>query len=149
MKEVWTYVLIFVLIAILMVGTMVAFGIYHQITSEPGHHQISIRATVNVRMPLVLSPDAQLGKNLYAQECQNCHGRMLEGSDKGPSLIVYDQTHHSDAVFTRAIQSGVPQHHWQFGDMPANPHLSDNEIKLIIGFIREVQHFNTHENNDE
>jgi Cation efflux family len=38
-----------------------------------------------------------------------------------------------------AARAGVRQHHWGFGDMPARPHLTDEQITAIVRFVREVQ----------
>lgn len=84
------------------------------------------------------------GAELYDQACASCHGTDLRGTDQGPSHLsqVYAPDHHPDASFRAAITQGSPAHHWTFGDMPPVEGLSEDEIDLIIGYIREQQEIN-------
>jgi mono/diheme cytochrome c family protein len=93
-----------------------------------------------VRMP-ALSDPGRNGKVAFDANCAQCHGPNASGSDNGPPLIhrVYHPGHHSDAAFARAVKSGVPQHHWRFGDMPPQPTVSDEQVAAIVRFVREVQ----------
>jgi hypothetical protein len=52
---------------------------------------------------------------------------------------VYHPGHHGDAAFALAIKIGVRQHHWRFGDMPAQPKVADEQVAAIVRFVREVQ----------
>jgi len=63
------------------------------------------------------------------------------GTDKGPSLrsIIYEPGHHSDESFHNAIINGARQHHWSFGDMPPVEGLSDEDVELVIAFVRAEQ----------
>ncbi len=81
------------------------------------------------------------GAALYEQSCASCHGSDLRGSDRGPSHLsqVYAPDHHPDASFRAAITQGSPAHHWQFGDMAPVAGLDDEEIDVIIAYIREQQ----------
>lgn len=81
------------------------------------------------------------GAALYAQSCASCHGSDLRGTDQGPSHLsqVYASDHHPDASFRAAITRGSPAHHWQFGNMAPVPGLNDDEIDVIIAYIREQQ----------
>lgn len=85
--------------------------------------------------------DSAAGKQLYQANCASCHGSDLRGTDKGPSHLskVYEPGHHSDDGFRFAIKNGARQHHWNFGDMPAIPGLSDDEIDSIIAYVRAQQ----------
>jgi mono/diheme cytochrome c family protein len=84
---------------------------------------------------------AASGKDLYVQKCAECHGANLEGTAKGPSHLsrIYEPSHHSDESFRRAITSGSPQHHWNFGPMKPVTGLSDADITAIIAFVRAQQ----------
>jgi mono/diheme cytochrome c family protein len=81
------------------------------------------------------------GAALYADNCASCHGDDLRGTSMGPSQlsIVYEPGHHPDDAFRSAVREGVPEHHWDFGPMPAVPGLDDDEITAIIAHIRSVQ----------
>jgi mono/diheme cytochrome c family protein len=82
------------------------------------------------------------GHETFQQRCAACHGEDLRGTNGGPSLlsIVYEPNHHSDEAFRRAIEQGSPQHHWNFGDMPAmGQGLSDEVVDEVIAYIRVVQ----------
>lgn len=81
------------------------------------------------------------GAAVYEARCASCHGDDLRGTDKGPSQlsIVYEPNHHGDDTYRSAIRNGVPQHHWGFGDMPAIEDISDDQIELVIAYIRSQQ----------
>lgn len=87
-------------------------------------------------------PNAELGSQLFEGNCIECHGMGARGSDKGPSLMdnVYHATQHADLSFHFAIRDGVRQHHWQFGDMPPQPHMTPEQVGHIIAYIRAEQH---------
>lgn len=88
-----------------------------------------------------LSDKAQTGQMVFNQNCAACHGLNGQGSDAGPPLIhpVYNPGHHSNKSFYRAVTQGVRQHHWQFGNMPPQPHVGFSELTYILAFVREVQ----------
>jgi hypothetical protein len=52
---------------------------------------------------------------------------------------VYVPSHHSDASFYLAVKRGVPAHHWNFGNMPALPHVTEAEVTQIIAYVRWLQ----------
>lgn len=81
------------------------------------------------------------GAELYGQSCASCHGGDLRGTPLGPPHLsqVYAPDHHPDASFRAAIAHGSPAHHWEFGDMPPVEGLDDEEIQLIIAYVREQQ----------
>lgn len=85
--------------------------------------------------------DPASGEALYRAHCAECHGADLRGTDKGPShlSVVYEPAHHSDAAFLLAVRKGARAHHWTFGDMPAVPGLSDDQVVEITAYVREVQ----------
>ena len=81
------------------------------------------------------------GATVYALRCASCHGEDLRGTTKGPSQlsIVYEPNHHGDDSYRSAIRNGVAQHHWGFGNMPAVEDITDEQIELVITYIRSQQ----------
>ena len=98
---------------------------------------------IDVKVP-VLSAIAQKGEAAYAKNCAACHGKNAGGSDQGPPLVydTYNPGHHADGAFYQAVRSGVRQHHWKFGNMPAQPNVSKAETRLIVTYVRELQRAN-------
>lgn len=78
------------------------------------------------------------GYELFQDNCARCHGAELEGTQQGPPLLhdYYKPSHHSDASFYRAIESGSPQHHWGFGAMPPVAGASEEQAEAIVEYIR-------------
>ena len=91
--------------------------------------------------PATEGVDLARGEQLFDNNCAVCHGVQGTGTTVGPPLVhvVYEPGHHPDEAFRRAVAEGVPQHHWDYGDMPAVPGLSDDEVEDIIGYVRELQ----------
>lgn len=91
-----------------------------------------------------LSAEAKNGKIAFETHCVQCHGINASGTDRGPSLIdrIYQPAHHGNFSFVRAVTLGVPQHHWLFGSMPAQPQVPRQEIDRTIVYIREIQQAN-------
>ncbi len=81
------------------------------------------------------------GEESYVRFCAACHGPDLRGTTLGPSFlsIIYEPNHHADFAFASAAKNGVPAHHWTFGDMPAIPGISDDEIAAVTAYVRSVQ----------
>jgi hypothetical protein len=52
---------------------------------------------------------------------------------------VYEPSHHADAAFLLAVQRGVSEHHWPFGDMPAVEGVDEAQVAAIVAFVRETQ----------
>ncbi len=96
--------------------------------------------TVDVTVP-ELSRVASAGKTAFDANCAQCHGDNAAGSESGPPLVhdIYNPGHHGDAAFYAAAKRGVRQHHWSYGNMPAQPQLSDEEMAAIIRYVRELQ----------
>ena len=89
----------------------------------------------------VVAPDADNGAALFAASCALCHGERGVGTQTGPPLVhqIYEPGHHSDDSFRNAMKNGVVSHHWNFGNMPARPELSDGDIEDIIAYVRAIQ----------
>lgn len=88
-----------------------------------------------------LSPQGTEGRRAYDKVCAACHGFHGAGTSKGPPLIhdIYNPGHHDDTAFVRAARVGVRQHHWRFGDMPAQPQVSADQLTAIVRYVREMQ----------
>lgn len=86
-------------------------------------------------------PVSDRGAQLFGQHCRGCHGPGARGTDKGPPLIhpYYVPGHHADYAFYMAVKNGVAQHHWQFGDMPAQPQLNPEQAADIVAYVRAIQ----------
>ena len=91
-----------------------------------------------------LSAKAQAGREVFDARCALCHGNNAAGSSQGPPLVhrIYEPGHHQDFAFRNAVRNGVMAHHWQFGNMPPVPGLSDNDIEQLICYVRELQRAN-------
>lgn len=98
---------------------------------------------VDVRIG-ALSESAQKGQLAFNRTCAACHGNNGEGSLKGPPLIhaLYNPGHHSNQSFNSAVRNGVQQHHWPYGDMPAQKGVGFSDMASIVKFVREVQQQN-------
>lgn len=85
--------------------------------------------------------DPAAGEALYANNCARCHGADLQGTENGPPHLdpVYEPGHHGDEAFRLAIARGAPQHHWDFGPMPAIDGLAEGEVDDIIAYVRQEQ----------
>ena len=81
------------------------------------------------------------GAEVYASSCASCHGADVRGTDEGPSFlsVVYEPNHHPDDSFRSAIANGSPQHHWNFGDMEPVEGLSDDNVEVVIAYVRAEQ----------
>lgn len=100
--------------------------------------------TVAVTVPSQLSPAAREGKAVFDETCAACHGANASGTEQGPPLVhdIYNPGHHADLAFARAVQQGVRAHHWRFGNMPAQPHVSEAEVERVVQYVRELQRAN-------
>ena len=95
-------------------------------------------------MPAELSAEGEAGEALFKANCMACHGERGAGTKLGPPLIhdIYNPGHHSDEAFYLAAAIGVRQHHWNFGDMPAQPQVRREDVELIVRYVRELQEAN-------
>jgi len=98
-----------------------------------------------VILPASLSESAQIGKRVFENSCAVCHGANAAGQNGvAPPLVhtTYRPGHHSDLAFVMAARNGAQAHHWEFGNMPPIPGLTDGDVKLIARYIRELQEAN-------
>ena len=112
--------------------------------STPGMTQKTGGPMVAVKLPQGLTSVAQDGKFLFERSCAACHGENAAGSGKGPPLVhrIYEPNHHGDQAFLLAARNGVRAHHWQFGNMPPRPEVSEPEMAAIVAYVRELQKAN-------
>ncbi len=91
-----------------------------------------------------LSAAAEIGKQAFDGNCARCHGANAAGTGNGPPLVhdYYHPGHHADGAFHLAVSRGVRQHHWNFGNMPAQPHVTEQQTRMIIRYVRELQEAN-------
>ncbi|NIJ43390.1 mono/diheme cytochrome c family protein [Parvibaculum indicum] len=116
----------------------VVIGAWRMFGEESGHS-----AKSDVVVP-PLSGDAALGKAAFDRNCAECHGGNASGTGKGPPLVhqIYNPGHHADEAFFRAAEYGVRQHHWPYGNMPAQPQVSHREVARIVEYVRALQKAN-------
>ncbi len=132
------------LMPILFIGVLLAgVGLAASQWFFPKDKATSSSSSIEVTVPN-LSAVALEGKIAFDASCARCHGKNGSGTNQGPPLIhdIYNPGHHSDASFVRAVKQGVRQHHWPFGNMPARPEVTDEELKAIIRYVRELQQAN-------
>ncbi len=133
-------------IVVLVIAVVVALlSVVLTSTDFKKEESVTAPATAPTTSPqpaaVVLSAQALAGMQPYNRSCASCHGEAGIGTKLGPPLMhkVYNPGHHADESFVRAVRNGVQQHHWQFGDMPPRPEVTDEEIALIVRFVRELQ----------
>ena len=119
------------------IGVIIGFGVFAMWRNAAHHPRTQIAEIV---VP-TLSAEARAGEAAFNENCVACHGRNGAGTEQGPPLIhdIYNPGHHADMAFHLAVQRGVPQHHWPFGNMPAQPQVSREDVDKIITYVREVQ----------
>ena len=55
---------------------------------------------------------------------------------------VYNSRHHPDRAFFIAATQGARAHHWQFGDMPPVDGVTEQQIGMIVEYVRAMQNEN-------
>ena len=100
---------------------------------------------VEVKLPVQLSANASIGKNVFDAKCAVCHAASAAGQEGvAPPLVhkIYEPSHHGDESFWIATQRGVRAHHWRFGDMPRIEGLARADVMMVVAYIRELQREN-------
>lgn len=118
-----------VLLILLSIVSFILVGCGEQ--GSKSDKQVSAQAAANPEM----------GKTIFSARCKSCHGKGGTGSNQGPPLVhkIYEPGHHADYSFYKAVASGVRSHHWRFGNMPAIPGVSPENVGHIIAYIRQEQ----------
>ena len=91
--------------------------------------------------PASYVPSMERGGFVFKQNCATCHGIDAKGGPTGPPLVhsIYSRDHHADLAIHWAVRDGVNQHHWHFGNMPPQKHVSPKRVSDIVLWIREMQ----------
>ena len=92
-------------------------------------------------MSVEVPQELATGEASYEANCAACHGTRGLGTEQGPPLvdIIYEPNHHADMAFFMAVDRGVRAHHWQFGDMPPLPNVTNEQVEAIVEYIRFLQ----------
>lgn len=99
------------------------------------------RDTLEHHERMKFTPLGIAGRDIYVEQCAMCHGRKGNGTKRGPSLLLetYNRTNLGKQSFHYAVSYGVPQQRWAYGDMPAFPRMSFNQVEMVERFVRELQ----------
>lgn len=80
------------------------------------------------------------GRIVFAARCARCHGRLAEGTARGPRLVGngdglrgLDETR-----FRRVVREGVPAGE-RHGGMPAFPDLPEAAVDGLLAFLRRIE----------
>jgi len=125
-------------ISLFVLVLALAGGLFFYIAANKTSPESTLPLAVKVPQ---LSFVAANGKVLFDANCASCHGANAAGSQYGPPFVhtTYNPGHHDDAAFYRAVQQGVPSHHWNFGNMPPRPNVTPAQVKAIVTYVRELQ----------
>ena len=117
-------------VAILLVAAAVGTVAYFGVQQVPQSNET-----------LVANAGGDDGEALFNANCAVCHGKEAVGTGNGPPLahIIYEPGHHADFAFQRAVQQGVRQHHWRFGNMPTISGLTEEQVSEITAYVRRLQ----------
>lgn len=120
-----------VLVSLVVILVAVLFFLVPKTTRQPGGTAALVGPNISLAK----------GRALFEQNCMICHGPGAQGTKQGPPLVhkYYEPNHHADAAFYLAVQRGVRQHHWNFGNMAPVPGVSRDEVTLIIAYVRDLQ----------
>jgi len=80
-----------------------------------------------------------LGGEVFADNCQTCHGEQARGGLAGPPLVheLYEDL--QDVDIRTAIGQGKPQENWEFAPMPPIPGVEAHEVDAVIAYVRAQQ----------
>ena len=132
--------------ALLIIAALVALALAGCSGTETAQHESPAN---NADIPPVvivpaLSEQAVAGQQAFNATCVLCHGVNAAGTNQGPPLVhqIYEPGHHADFTFRNAVSQGVSAHHWNFGNMPPVPGVSEDQVEQIICYVRELQRAN-------
>lgn len=128
---------------IVIVAAVAAYALLERAPSSVGASSTTGQPETSVNHS-ALSADQSRGRLAFNTMCAECHGRDALGGDGGPPLVhkIYEPSHHADGAFYRAVQAGVQQHHWGFGNMPPQHEVSQAQVADIIDYVRAAQRQN-------
>ena len=87
----------------------------------------------NATEPVLLTPETVDPEKIIAAACASCHGAGLAGGEKRGLLSGEFKHVTNPADLEKTIHDGVPA----AGMPPASGLLSDNQIRIVAGFIRQ------------
>lgn len=132
------------LVALGAVLAVVFIGLQNRSDPGDGASRRTGPPMVSVNVP-EMTGAAKAGEALFAANCASCHGANAAGQEGvAPPLvhIIYEPNHHSDAAFHLAAQQGVRSHHWRFGNMPPVEGVSEDDVEMIVAYVRALQREN-------
>jgi len=123
---------------------LAVLGAYYYIAAERQTDTTTGNPLANVVVP-ELDGAAREGEALFNASCASCHGANAAGKEgAAPPLVhkIYEPNHHGDMAFYRAVENGVRQHHWPFGNMSPVLNVSRDDVTTIIAYVRTLQRAN-------
>lgn len=127
---------------IVLVAT--ALAIWWRLDGRGGDGAGAGAALAEVIVPELTAEESR-GETLFNTNCATCHGVNAAGrGGKAPPLVhkIYEPNHHADAAFQLAVQNGVRDHHWGFGNMPPIEGISPKNVSQIAAYVRALQRAN-------
>lgn len=108
-----------------------------------GYSQTNAQSSQDIVEPK-LSGKTVYGKLSFDKYCASCHGKNGAGTSKGPTFLhrVYHPGHHGDQAFFLAAKNGAKAHHWRFGNMPPVAGVTDQQLDMIVAYVRALQKAN-------
>lgn len=89
--------------------------------------------------PAAGSPEElAFGEEVFAENCQTCHGPRAAGGLAGPPLVHEMYQDLEDADIRAAIANGKAQENWRFAPMPPIP-IDEDEVAAVIAYVRDQQ----------
>lgn len=88
----------------------------------------------------VIMPERSEGEKLWREYCAECHG--LGGAGNTPRYMGKPYADLLDDHWRVGGETGTLQESTRngfFGEMPAFDHLSDQEIRLVVDYLRELR----------
>lgn len=80
-----------------------------------------------------------LGEEVFADNCQTCHGPEARGGLAGPPLVHEMYQDLTDDDIRTVIAQGKAPENWEFAAMPPIPGLDDSEVAAVIAYVRQQQ----------
>jgi len=87
-----------------------------------------------------LLPERSEGEKLWRKHCAECHG--IGGAGNTPRYMGKPYADLLDNTWRVGGETGTLQESTRtgfFGEMPAFDHLSDEEIRLVVDYLRELR----------
>jgi mono/diheme cytochrome c family protein len=84
---------------------------------------------------------AEAGRLAFTEFCIDCHGRLAEGTDRGPDLIAprFGRALYSDDAFRGARYNKETQHAHADAGAKGAPAFSEVEVDQVLAYVRSLQ----------